>query len=371
MDGKVAVYIGAENALSALGNSLKESFDRALAGETGLAWLERPFEQVERIFAGQVKLQDWAEKRILTMARSTVSGSLVGFDWEKHREDRWLLVLCTTKGDIDQLAKGNPAQANPYLLMEKIQNALPFKSTGAVVSCACISSLSGVIYAADRIEMGLFDHALVLGIDVLSEFTTMGFESFFALEAGQCRPFDAERKGLNLGEGAASAILSRSQESFAQVPFHYLAGATSNDANHISGPSRTGEGLVRAVQNTLNRAGRTAASVDFISAHGTGTPYNDDMESVAFSRLGMGKVPINSLKGYFGHTLGASGLLELGMSLQSMRSGVLLKTLGCAQPGTAEPVNLLLENKEASVSTLLKTASGFGGCNAAVLVGKV
>lgn len=371
MDGKIAVFLGAAQVVSPLGTTLGENFDQAVAGYDGLNWLERPFSQVDRLYAGKITTPHAPGSRLIhAVARQSIAGSLAAVVPEASAGSRWLFVLCTTKGDIDYLKAGDFARANPVNLMKELQAALPFTSTGTVVSCACISGIAGVSYAADRISAGHFDHALVLGIDLLSEFTTLGFASFFALEDGPCKPFDRNRKGLNLGEGAGSLVLSRNQELFSKTPFRYLGGATSNDANHISGPSRTGEGLVRAIIRTLRQAEREVGDIGFISAHGTGTPFNDDMESLAFSRMGLQHVPLNSLKGFFGHTLGASGLVELAMTMESMERGVFLKTKGCAEPGTVSEVHVLTENLVADIAVALKTASGFGGCNAAVLIEK-
>src|SRR5690606_27899277 len=109
----------------------------------------------------------------------------------------------TTKGDINQLKSGNTDRSNPYYLMQQLQKELPFSSEGKVISCACISGLSALIYAADKIAADQVDHALIVGADALTEFTSQGFESFFALDSEQCKPFDKNRQGLNLGEGAA------------------------------------------------------------------------------------------------------------------------------------------------------------------------
>jgi 3-oxoacyl-[acyl-carrier-protein] synthase-1 len=144
-----------------------------------------------------------------------------------------------------------------------------------------------------------------------------------------------------------------------------INGSGSNDANHISGPSRTGEGLFIAIKNTFE-----GEKIDFISAHGTATPYNDDMESIALYRAGINQVPVNSYKGFIGHTLGAAGIIESIYCFESMNNNLLIKTAGYENPGTVEKLNVIRENATAKLIYVLKTASGFGGSNAAVLFRK-
>ena len=117
----------------------------------------------------------------------------------------------------------------------------------------------------------------------------------------------------------------------------------------------------------INKATKNYKNIDCISAHGTATPYNDDMESNAISRAGFQSVPTNSLKGYFGHTLGAAGLIESIISLESIKNNTLIKTANCTTPGTVEKINIILKTENQKLNSLLKLASGFGGCNAAAL----
>ncbi|MEB2777810.1 beta-ketoacyl synthase N-terminal-like domain-containing protein [Algoriphagus sp. D3-2-R+10] len=371
MAGNLKVFLGAENVISPLGWGIQEAFSNAQNGRTGLREVEKPFPGISKLFAAKFDDSSFStDSPIVEFAGESCQGSLEGLHITHQLEERWLFVLSTTKGDITHLKNGDVERSNPYWLMQQLQKELPFSCEGKVVSCACISGLSALIYAADKIATDQVDHALVVGADLLSEFTALGFESFFAVDAAQCKPFDQHRNGLNLGEAAASVVLSKDKSLFKSAPFQYLGGATSNDANHISGPSRTGEGLYRAVSKALNYSSKPANQVQFISAHGTGTLFNDEMEAKAFSRLGLEKTPLNSLKGYFGHTLGASSLIELAMTMRSMRVGLLLKTFGCVNAGAETELNVLKENLEIDVKLALKTASGFGGCNAAILIEK-
>lgn len=365
------IYIGAEHILSPLGNNARLNFEQALCGKSGITsnhthsnFTEKPLSYIENFPLTQ------GYSKIESMAIFSVLDSLNQIKTETYN-DNWLLILSTTKGDIEHLSNGDLEKAKPSYLAHRIKGETPVQPEIMVVSNACISGLLGAITAHDFIATKKYDHVIVVGIDVVSEFTSKGFESFFALSDEPSTPFDKDRKGLSLGEAVSTVVLSSDKEIFTEIPMEFSGGASANDANHISGPSRTGEGLKRAIESALKFANVSSTEIKHISAHGTGTRYNDDMESIAFNRCGLGKVPLNSLKGYFGHTLGAAGVVELSMSIQSMRNGEMLKTLGCQNKGTTEEVNVLLENQKSDLETVLKTASGFGGCNAAAILKKV
>jgi 3-oxoacyl-[acyl-carrier-protein] synthase-1 len=218
------------------------------------------------------------------------------------------------------------------------------------------------------LQSGLYENAVVAGADLISRFVLSGFQSFQAISPEPCRPFDADRNGITLGEGAAALILSSNKQHSSEI--RVCGGSVSNDANHISGPSRTGEELFQAIRNALKASGITAKDIDFISAHGTATLYNDEMEAKAINLAGMQDVPVNSLKGYYGHTLGAAGLIESVVSIRSLKENLLLPTLGFRRPGTSKSIRVSDQPQTGSFSHCLKTASGFGGCNAALVFSK-
>ena len=237
-----------------------------------------------------------------------------------------------------------------------------------IISNACISGVMAINTASNLIEAGLYKHVIVTGADIVSDFVLWGFQSLFAISNERCKPFDKNRKGISMGEGVGTVLVSSEESLFKEKPLKLLSGVSTNDANHISGPSRTGEGLFRAVKKTLDKNNIKTSDIDFISGHGTATNYNDEMESIAFSRLEMSEIPINSLKAYYGHTLGAAGMIESIISMQSIRGDVLIKSLGFDEQGTTHKLNILKENKETKVNCILKSASGFGGCNAALII---
>jgi 3-oxoacyl-[acyl-carrier-protein] synthase-1 len=257
-----------------------------------------------------------------------------------------------------------------WQLAEFISKLFNGSNVPVVVSNACTSGSVAIMLAARLIASGKFDHAIVTGGDIIPEFVISGFQSFQALSPEPCKPFDADRNGLSLGEGCGTVVMSCEPPLATEgKPVSVLGGATSNDANHISGPSRDGEGLYLAVSAALNEAKATAADLDFISAHGTATPYNDEMESLALAWAGLEQVPVNSFKGYIGHTLGAAGLIETILSAYSIRNSILFKSLGFSSIGVSRTLNIITENTDRPVRRVLKTASGFGGSNAALIIG--
>ncbi len=279
-----------------------------------------------------------------------------------------ILLFSTTKGNIEWLGKQSDERISLHHSARIIAGHLGMKTAPLVISNACISGSLALITAARMLETGRYRHAIVVGCDRFSSFVFSGFQSFHALTNGYCRPFDKDRNGINLGEAAACMILSVDASAAAEAPLAILAGGgVSNDANHLSGPSRTGEELAAAITQSMRQAGVAAADIGMISAHGTATVFNDEMEAKALALAGLNTVPLHSLKSYVGHTLGAAGILESIVACQAMQEDMLPASLGFDTPGVSVPVNVVREVGQGRTGYLLKTASGFGGCNAALV----
>ena len=182
------------------------------------------------------------------------------------------------------------------------------------------------------------------------------------------KPFDGNRVGINLGEAVSTILITNKKELATSYNTQIISGASANDANHISGPSRTGDGLFQCLTQILKK---NINDIGFISAHGTATPFNDEMESIAFDRAGLNTIPVNSFKGYYGHTLGAAGVLETVLSLESMKHQRLIKSEGFETKGFSGNITMIESHQDKNFSSFIKTASGFGGCNAAALFEKV
>ncbi len=327
-------------------DELEEAFDRLGPKE--------PYTKLEKMF-------------ILTLKNSISASGL-------ELDDRVGLILSTTKGNIDVLQESGPFAKNRVYLSEmgrKIKDFLGFQNDAIVLSNACVSGILAIAVAKRLIAQGKFDHVFVAGGDLVTKFILSGFNAFQALSNEPCRPYCKTRSGINIGEVGASVLVTKDIAELNDTSVEVLGESSCNDANHISGPSRTGEGLYRSVISAMGQAQLSPLDIDFVSAHGTATPFNDEMEAIAFNRAGLQKVPLNSLKGYFGHTLGASGLLETIVGMHSLHQNTLYASKGFHEMGVSKSLNIIEKTKSASLKTFLKTASGFGGCNTAVVFRKV
>lgn len=376
------ICLQSESVITPLGFSSEEVFRRMAEGESSSALQENcwglpvPFwgslmneELLDEAFARLPHLprRSWTrfEKLVLAAAWEAVEKS--GIDASSPEV---LFVLSTTKGNVALLENAGKEPEDAVFLWhsaELLGTYFHNPNKVLVVSNACISGVAAQWTACRLMECHPYRYAVVVGADALSKFVVSGFQSFKALSPERCRPFDAARCGLNLGEASACMLLQRVDHE-TDVPagtFFIRGAAVTNDANHISGPSRTGEGLFQAVRKTI--AGFDNGQLAFINAHGTATLYNDDMESFAISRSGLNHVPVNSLKPFLGHTLGAAGVLECLISMESVRRGLVLGVKGFETPGVCNPLRICAGNSATDKSAFLKLISGFGGCNAAIL----
>lgn len=369
-----------DNIYSPLGVTTAANYAAVKAGHSRLCRYDGRRMGVDEAFTAS--LIDWTTvppregfTRFERLVVESVSRALAAADVDV-RSPRVLLILATTKGNVELLdgdcQRAFPAdRVLPGVAALAVARHLGFVSTPLVVSNACVSGLSAQITAQRLLEGGTYDVAVVCGADVLSRFVVSGFGSLKALSPVACRPFDIERTGLNLGEAAATIIYrGERSEARGETPvWQAVRGAVSNDAYHISSPSPQGEGCCRAIRAAL---GDTAAgSLAMVSAHGTATLYNDEMEATAISRAALGGVPVNSLKGYYGHTMGAAGVLETVLTMAALDDGCILGTRGFEELGVSHPIRVSGEHAATTGRSFLKLMSGFGGTNAAMLFKRV
>jgi len=355
-------YIGLENIISPLGITAEENFNQIKQGNTSINYHRGIGFGHENIFLSKLKNTPSFYELLSQCLQAVIKGT----EDELILSKDTIVIISTTKADIKENI------TTPIIAaIKKLTKEFQLQQQPIVISNACISGVLAMNTANNFIKAGIYKNAFVIGADVVSDFVLYGFQSLYAISDKPCQPFDKNRTGISLGEGAGGVFMSSDKNVFKSTCFEFVEGTSSNDANHISGPSRTGEGLVRTVNNSLALAQLKPSAIDFISAHGTGTSFNDEMETIAFSRLGMNTIPLNSLKGYFGHTLGAAGLIETAICLQSLRNNLLIKTLGFEEDGASEKINITTQNITTEVTTILKTASGFGGCNASAIIRKL
>ena len=311
------VYCVGHSIISPLGEGSQANVEAIRAGRSGLKLHTDRFADVEPFCAS---LFDEPQEFVPLCVRS-VEMALRQLPTGIADKEETVFILSTTKGDnLDLLT---PAK--------EIVRHFGNPNQPIVVSNACTSGVCAQITAKRLLEAGLYRYAIVVGCDIQSRFIVSGFQSFKALSPEPCLPFSPERKGLNLGEAAATIVFS----SEPQEGWVLEAGAIHNDANHISAPSRTGEGAFRCLQDVM--VGLSSADIDLLGVHGTATLYNDAMETIAIERAGLQDVPVSALKPFYGHTMGAAGIVE---------------TI----------IGMLLLNK----GTFIKMLSGFGGVNAAI-----
>jgi 3-oxoacyl-[acyl-carrier-protein] synthase-1 len=323
------VYCIGHNIISPLGESSQANYEAVQAGRSGLKQYTHRFADVEPFCASLFDTPQAFVPLCIKSVEGAMTDDLLPIT---HSKDT-VFILSTTKGDNLDLI--TPAK--------RIAQHFGNPNAPIVVSNACTSGVCAQITAMRLLEAGLYRHAIVIGCDIQTRFIVSGFQSFKALSPEPCKPFSPDRQGLNLGEAAATIIYSQQPKANSQQPFWTLdAGSIHNDANHLSAPSRTGEGAYRCLKDVMD--GITVEEIALVGVHGTATMYNDAMETIALERAGLQDVPKSVLKPFFGHTMGAAGVVE---------------TILCAMQAT---------NRQSSIvqPSIIKMLSGFGGVNAAI-----
>ncbi len=373
------VFIIADNIFSPLGRTTKENFDALLHNVSAVkehhnAFAVEPYYAAlfnnDFLFSVLSGNNNYTKFETLLIASVDEALKQSGIN---AKDDKILLIISTTKGNIsllesevydEQLQKRIALHTSAKL----VATHFGFVHQPLIISNACISGSLAIITGMRFIQSGKYDNVVVAGADVITKFILSGFKSFQALSSSICKPFDAARDGINLGEAAATIVLSSVKKNTDNIKV--ISGAVSNDANHISGPSRTGNELYQCIAAAMNNAGVSKEDIDFISAHGTATIYNDEMEAKAIALAGLTTPPVNSLKAFYGHTLGAAGLVESVISIESLKQNTILPTKGFEVLGVSQPINVCKKIIHKQINNCIKTASGFGGCNAAVVFSK-
>ncbi len=257
---------------------------------------------------------------------------------------------------------------NTYSVAAYVRAALGLQGPACVVSTACSSSAKVFAAAARWLQLGVIDAALVGGVDSLCLTTLYGFKSLELLAPDICRPWDAQRAGLSLGEGAAFALLQRHA---AGTPAGWLLGAgESSDGHHMSSPHPEGAGAAAAMRGALAQAGLQPGDVDHINLHGTGTPGNDAAEDQAVCAVFGQQLPCSSTKGYTGHTLGAAGGVEAAIALLALQHGFMPAGLNVLHSDPALRCHYLLQPREVALQVVASNSFGFGGSNACLMLGR-
>ena len=365
-------YIIADNIISPLGETSEENYLSVKAGRSGIRAYEPGTCNIPEGFYASLLFEGF-ETLALRSAQKAIANAqkTMGNAQLELKGKRTAFILSSTKGNIEEnISLADSAQ--------RIASQLGIDAKPIVVCNACISGLSALILGNRLIDSDLYDAAIVCGCDTPRQFILSGFQSLKALSPEPCRPFDMERMGLNLGEAAATLILSKNP--IQGNSWRMGDGFIRNDAFHISTPSKTADGLYLSLQRTLEsftkEISSTCKQIDmkehlaFINAHGTATLFNDQMESVAIGRAGLSDLPANAYKSLWGHTMGAAGILETIISMKAIDDDTILGTRGFSELGVSGKMNICAENRPTDKKGFIKMLSGFGGCNATIWAAK-
>lgn len=359
-----------DNITSPLGLTTEQTYKAVCQGKSGLShypceneergWNDLPFPIEASLFNKEQwdKIMVDGFSKFESLVLHSVKAAISTLIFNKERA---ILILSSTKGDIELLEKGEDM---PFLAdaAKKVSMAIGIENDPIVVCNACISGVSAIILGQRLVDCGNYSNVIVCGADVQSRFIVSGFQALKALSEEPCRPFDIERLGLNLGEAAATIVLSSEMNS--PKGWKVDKGAVCNDAYHISAPHPKGLGAGMA----LCKMKDADNPISVIGVHGTATMYNDQMESKAIEMAELQDVPLSALKGYFGHTMGAAGVLETIIMMRALEDDVILPSKGYETCGVSGKVKMSDKPMTAEGNTFVKMLSGFGGCNGAVRV---
>ena len=363
------------NITSPLGLTTEQNYAAVRRGETSLKVMDGCLGVPGRFCVGiftdaqraalQVEGFSWFESLVLHSVKDALDRSSVDPSSLKT-----VLIVGTATAGIEELGDVPERDKNylaPCVAVKKVSDKLGFVNDPVTVSNACISGATAQMLAERLIASGYYDTAVVCGVDVLSAFVLAGFDSLKALSPAECKPFDIERLGLNIGECAATVVLSKDNAADA-ASWYILDGCLNNDAYHVSAPIPSGDGVCRAIKKILTPEEK--ASLACVAAHGTATMFNDQMESKAIENAGLGGLLTTALKPHYGHTFGASGIVEAIITMCSLDEGVLLPVLGFEELGVSGRIKICSQLEHTDKTAFIKLQSGFGGCNGAMIYTK-
>lgn len=390
-----ALKITHYTSVNALGSGLQANLEALQQGRSGLrpcdfehcnldTWIGKvPLEQP---ISGELADFDCRNNRLALLGMQSDSfEKAVAAAKEKHGAHRIGVFMGTSTSGIQQteiayrnrdlVANALPEDFkyrqthNTFSVAYFTQEYLQLKGPALVISTACSSSAKVFATAHRYIKAGMCDAAIVGGVDSLCLTTLLGFNSLELVSSETCRPWDANRKGINIGESAGYALLEKADADNADA-LELLGYGESSDAYHMSTPHPQGEGAALAMHRALEKANVHAEKVDYVNLHGTATQSNDSAEDHAVLQVFGTFTPCSSTKGWTGHTLGAAGITESIFCFLAMEHNFMPAALNTTQLDPNLSAQILLENKEASVNITMSNSFGFGGSNCSLLFGK-
>ena len=362
MKQNIMVSVLADNVISPLGETSEENYQAVKEGKSAIHAYAPMTAGIPNGFVASLLSSDF-EELAFRSAQKAIDASGINVS-----STRTVFILSSTKGAIEKLGQTDDDKLYLGNIAQRIATRLGIQLSPIVVCNACISGLAAMILASRLLVSKKYDYAVVCGADCPGRFIISGFQSLNAMSAFSCQPFDIERQGLNLGEAAATVVLGREittksvNNGYRRQVWQIGHGYIKNDAYHISSPSKTAEGLYEALQETMN--GIDKRNIAFINAHGTATLFNDQMEAIAIHRAELQDIPVNALKGYVGHTLGAAGIMETILCMKAVDDHTVLGTRGYEEVGVSGRIQLSSKHHSTIKTSFIKQLSGFGGCNA-------
>jgi 3-oxoacyl-(acyl-carrier-protein) synthase len=367
-----------------VGLDLDTFWSGLLAGSDGISAIERvPVEDLRVGRGGEIKKLPPVAAGVRSRAAALLIAAAADLKARAGLDaapERIAVVVGTALGGVEELEHALAGDDSPRRALDALYDApahalaawLGAEGPAITVSSACASGATALGLGADLLREDEADLVVAGGYDILCRFVLRGFDALRSLTRDRVRPFDRRRSGLLLGEGAGLVLLARERDAPGRRLGRLLGHGSASDASHIAAPDPQGRGLERAIQAALDAGGVEAGDLDFVSAHGTGTPLNDRIETAVLRRvLGAraAQVPVNSIKGALGHTMGAAAALEAIMCLLAARDGWLPPTVGYEEPDPDCTLDYVPgASRAARPRLMLSTSLGFGGCNAALVL---
>ncbi|MFC0561409.1 beta-ketoacyl-[acyl-carrier-protein] synthase family protein [Halalkalibacter alkalisediminis] len=379
---------------SSIGVGVEQFWEACLNGESGISKIKKEgLELLEPQYGGQIHDFDPSNSVFINNHREIGRGSQLlissvrqalensGLRADEYRKGDF--YVGTTMGEVtvektnDDLHHGRQSM-DMHLEQNDLKNMLVYAAREfdlqgytSLITNACAAGNYALIQAYDQIKRGRSKIAFSAGTDPFSTVAYYGFNRLKAISPDKCRPFDKNRKGMQVAEGSACLMLEELEHALNRGAFIYaeIGGyGVSCDAHHITSPHPESSGIIRATLNALNSAGEKPENVDYISAHGTGTNANDRVESNAINRIFGAGTPTSSIKSMLGHTMGAASSIESAVSCLAIRDNVAPPTINFETPDDECPIDCIPnEAREFEINTVINNSYAFGGTNASVL----
>jgi 3-oxoacyl-[acyl-carrier-protein] synthase II len=378
------VAIVAGGVATPIGLDLDAFWSGLLAGADGLSTIERfPTADLRVGRGGEIKKLPPVALGIRSRAAALLVAAAADLGGRARLDaapERIAVIAGTALGGVEELEHALAGDGGARRALDALYDSpahalaawLGARGPVLTVSSACASGAIALGLGADLLREGAADLVVAGGYDILCRFVMRGFDALRSLARDRVRPFDRRRTGLLLGEGAGLVLLARERDARGPRLGRLLGHGSASDASHIAAPDAQGRGLEAAIRTALAAGDVDVADLDFVSAHGTGTVLNDRIETAVLRRvLGAraGAVPVNSIKGALGHTMGAAATLEAIMCLLAARDGWIPPTVGYEEPDPACDLDYVAGVcRAARPRRMLSTSLGFGGCNAALVL---